>query len=287
MLQIQTLDDIEQLLKWMGEVTQKPNLRFYRFVFHRLLDGGEFGAVHVDTLIKLISKNQLWNELLNDETSRTPEILRDRFARRMRWLNKTVLVRDDSPYADTLAIIYDRSSSRYQMVTDFEQVQTIRANTQPRCQSEIVVEIQADDLRQGLPCLRVGGELEFSVRSPITGYIHIFHRDGEGHIDKLFPEHKSELSLRVTLGKELFFPDAISDLCKLKCWTIGAVNMEDLVRQQVLVFVTGRNVDMSESDVAEELGELRARPIIIQRIGLGDLSERQKLSTIVEYQLGV
>ncbi|VGO15040.1 hypothetical protein PDESU_03620 [Pontiella desulfatans] len=284
-IQIRTLDDIEALLVWIEEEAQKPNLRFYRFVLQRLFDGGEFSAIHVDTLIKLISKNKLWSDQLNQETNTAPEVLRDRFSRRIRWLNKLVWNADDSPYATTLAIVYDRASSKYQMVSDSERVQIARVGRPPRRQTEVSVDFHTDDLLQGMPCLSADSELEFSIRSSISGYIHIFHRDGDGCIDKLFPEHGSELFLRIDRGKDLYFPDAISDLCKLKCWKIGAPDVETPVQQQLLVVVTARNVDVAVEDIIEEFGGVRARPINIQHMQVDDLTERQKLSTLAEYQL--
>jgi hypothetical protein len=171
------------------------------------------------------------------------------------------------------------------MVSDPERVQVARAGRPPRRQADVSVDFHTDDLLQGMPCLSVYSELEFSIRSSISGYIHIFHRDGDGCIDKLFPEHGSELFLRIDRGKDLYFPDAISDLCKLKCWKIGAPDVETPVQQQVLVVVTARNVDVAVEDIIEEFGGVRARPINIQHMQLGDLTERQKLSTLAEYQL--
>jgi hypothetical protein len=173
------------------------------------------------------------------------------------------------------------------MVTEPELVQVARAGRPPRRQAAVEVDFHADDLLQGMPCLSIGDELEFSIRSSITGYIHIFHRDGDGRIDKLFPEYGSEFSFEVSRGKVLFFPDAINDLRKLKCWALGEVDGKCPVRQQILVIVTARNLDLSVEDAVEEFGEVRGRPINIVHLMPDDLTARQKLSTIAEYQLGV
>lgn len=285
MRQIETVKDIDVLLEWIGDNTQKPNLRFYRHVFLRLYAEGRFEAVHVDVLVRLISQNRLWSDQFNKEVDTTQEVLRDRFARRIRWMNDSVIGRKGSPYSESLAIVYDRSSSRYQMVTDPQQVQGFRSRKRARRMPSVDINILSDDLHQALPKLQAESELEIGIRSSIDGYIHVFHRDADGHVDKLFPELGSELSFKVSKGKELFFPEAINNLCKLKCWSIGVLNNGYVAKQYVLVVVSARNIEMSVQDAIEELFDVTGRPINIERMAIEDLTAREKLSAVAEYWL--
>lgn len=286
MARIETVEDIEKLLRWINDNTQKPNLGFYRHVFLKLHAGGAFEAVHVDSLVKMVSRNKLWSDQFNAVEDVEAGILRDRFSRRIRWMNDTVLAKEDSPYRDSLAIVYDRASSRYQMVTDPERVKAFRNRNRERRAPEVDIGILAEGLYQAMPSLQVGSELEFGIRSSIEGYVHVFHRDVHGHVDQLFPEPGSELSLKVCKGKDIFFPDAVGDLCKLKCWRIGALDGgEGSGKQRLLVMVTARNAEITVEDAIAEFGNVNPRPINVEHLNAGDLTARQKLSAVAEYWL--
>lgn len=282
-VKIETTNDLNALLEWIDSITQNTNLDFYRVVFDTLFGDGKMPAVQIDVLVRLISNNRLWKIDPNEDVGVSAEDLRDRFARRIRWVNRDVLGRDDSPCRDTLFIVYDRGSSRYQIVTDRKQVQALRNRRSGRRVPGVAVEILSEELRQGEPSLEAGGELEFSVRSSITGFVHAFHADGNNEIDKLFPEPCSVESLKVAKGKELFFPDAISDLCTLKRWRIDPVG-STTVKQKLLVLVTEKNVAIGVSDVWEHFG-IKTRGISREKTTLDDLTSRQKLSSIAEYWL--
>ena len=284
-MEIKSSDDIECILDWVKTNTRLSNPGFYRYIFQRLYSDGSFDAVNADLLIRNVSKHNLWSDEANAESNVPMPILRDRFASRIRWINE-VLGRNFSPYKDSLAIIYLRSTSRYQMITDPKKVKAFRCTKTVRKKPAVEVVIHSDDVFQGDPKLLANGELKFNVCSSITGFVHVFHADADGTIDKLFPEYNSNQCLKISRGRDLEFPLAVRDLCVIKRWVIGPMEKTE-VEQRLLVLVTAVNVDISEKDVFGYFGlqSPNEKAIFKEENKLSDLLPSQVLHSVIPYRL--
>lgn len=253
---------------------------FVRSVFELLWS--QLGkGVNVDKLCAIVGANGQWSDRVV-ATVDTSTKMRARFLKRMNRLNEMI---SKTRWRETAFLKYDKAAARIHLILTRNEVDLLTRGHRNRRlirnkQRTVAITISSRFHHHGLPILKIGDSICFSLMSDISGYLHVLHVDGNGQVDRMLPF--KNVSKYVTARKPLNFPKDVFPL--FRGWKVAKTIGKRTAIQKLVVVVTAVDVSIKGCDLAALDIPNIGRGVIFNQPSLLDLRKGAVAKGIALYE---